>query len=141
LSELIVSANPAVPGEFFKTLKMKKFSFSLLMLFGFLAFSTALQAQSATNKNCQQPCTKSAQTAATQLYSPLFVVAANEEKASSPSTASANEKANSKKECKRTVAVNGKCDPNSEECLPPNCIIVPCKSQSTAVAVNQKPGS
>jgi hypothetical protein len=98
---------------------MNKLSLSLLMFFGFLAFST-LQAQTATKvkgekTNCQRPCTKSAQAVTYPFYFSAFAVAANEEKASTPSSMTAKEKANCQKICAKTVAVNGKCDP--KDCL------------------------
>jgi hypothetical protein len=124
---------------------MKKLSLSLLMFFGFLAFST-VHAQTATTvkaekTNCQKPCTKATQASADYSFYSVLTAVASEEKASTPNSTTAGEKANVKKECKRTIAVNGKCVPNSEECLPPNCIIVPCSKKSSTIAVNQKPGA
>ena len=117
------------------------------MFFGFLAFST-LQAQTATKvkaekTNCQMPCTKATQANAYQTYFSAFTAAANEEKVSTPSTMTAKEKANCQKICAKTVSINGKCDPSDcpPECLPSNCKIIPSAAKSTAVAVNQKPGS
>ncbi len=117
-----------------------------MMFFGLLAFST-LQAQTVTNvkaekTNCQKPCAKASQANAYQTYFSVFTAAANEEKSNTPSTMTAKEKVNCQKICAKTVAVNGKCDPSDcpPECFPPNCKIVPCHSNSAAMAVNQKPG-
>ncbi len=117
------------------------------MVFGFLAFSTSLQAQTTTNvkakkTNCQKPCTQTTQANAWLPYSTLFTVAANEEKANTPNTTTAKEKAVCQKVCTKTVATKANCDPKDcpPECLPPNCKIVSCTAKSTAVAINQKPG-
>ncbi len=116
------------------------------MLFGFLAFSTGLLAQTATNvktekTNCYKPCKKSSQANAYQAYLPVFTVAASEEKANTPETPTTKEKANCQKVCTKTATAKVNCDPKDcpPECLPPNCKIVSCASKSSAMAVNQKP--
>ena len=124
---------------------MKNFSLTLFLLTGFLAFATSLHAQTPVNAkaektSCQKPCSKAN---AYQNYVPVVLVAAaSEEKASTPNTTTAKEKAACQKVCTKTVATKANCDPKDcpPECLPPNCKIVPCTAKSTAVAINQKPG-
>ena len=136
-----------------KYTKMKKLSLLLLLSIGFLSYSTAQTTATETTKtvkaekpSCYQPCSSVANVETNTPFYYVLTAAANQEMANTPEQKpmTDKEKAECIKKCKKTVAVNGKCEPKDcpPECLPPNCKIVSCKkTKATAMAINETPSN
>ncbi len=111
---------------------MKKLSLTALLLFGVLAFTANLHAQTTPcTKAEKKACAKIAQAdAGTSFYS-LLTVAPAEQKAETTNETPTAKKANCQKICTPAQMAKMNCDP--KDC-PPGCIPACCKLKASAAS-------